>query len=115
MFDDTEHSICELLKAQAMIRRSFGTVAESAERAIAGVHKGAAPVDRINYSEDGRSRTKAVIPEDAGWAKEISENYKRFRKNRKALRSLEKKINPALDDLKTKVVYKIAGQSDFIT
>lgn len=72
-------------------------------------------MDRINYSDNGRSRTKAVKPEDVSWAKEMTENYKRFRKNRQALRALEKKINQAIDDLETKVVDKTARQRNYVT
>lgn len=108
--------IGELLKTQAMIRGSFGTVhrkcgASNCWCAEAGGH----PVDRINYSEEGRSRTKAVKSEDVSWAREMTENYKRFRKNRQALRSLEKQINQAIDDLETKVVDKTARQRDYVT
>lgn len=108
--------IGELLKTQAMIRGSFGTVhrkcgASNCWCAEAGGH----PVDRINYSEQGRSRTKAVKSEDVRWAREMTENYKRFRKNRQALRSLEKQINQAIDDLETKVVDKTARQRDYVT
>ncbi len=108
--------IGELLKTQAMIRGSFGTVhrkcgASNCWCAQAGGH----PVDRINYSEQGRSRTKAVKSEDVSWAREMTENYKRFRKNRQALRSLEKQINQAIDDLEAKVVDKTARQRDYVT
>lgn len=72
-------------------------------------------MDRINYSDNGRSRTKAVKPEDVSWAKEMTENYKRFRKNRQALRALEKKISQAIDDLETKVVDKTARQRNYVT
>ena len=108
--------IGELLKTQAMIRGSFGTVhrkcgASNCWCAQAGGH----PVDRINYSEQGRSRTKAVKSEDVSWAREMTESYKRFRKNRQALRSLEKQINQAIDDLEAKVVDKTARQRDYVT
>ncbi len=45
----------------------------------------------------------------------MSENYKRFRKNRQALRALEKKINQAIDDLETAVVDKTARQRNYVT
>ena len=111
-----ERLIGELLKTQAMIRGSFGTVHRKCGASNCWCAQGSGhPVDRINYSDNGRSRTKAVKPEDVSWAKEMTENYKRFRKNRQALRALEKKINQAIDDLETKVVDKTARQRNYVT
>lgn len=108
--------IGELLKTQAMIRGSFGTVHRKCGASNCWCAQGSGhPVDRINYSDNGRSRTKAVKPEDVSWAKEMTENYKRFRKNRQALRAVEKKINQAIDDLETKVVDKTARQRNYVT
>ena len=72
-------------------------------------------MDRINYSDNGRSRTKAVKPDDVCWAREMTGNYKRFRKNRQALRALEKQISQAIDDLETNVVDKTARQRNYVT
>ena len=111
-----ERLIGELLKTQAMIRGSFGTVHRKCGASNCWCAQGIGhPVDRINYSDNGRSRTKAVKPEDVSWAKEMTENYKRFRKNRQALRALDKKINQAIDDLETKVVDKTARQRNYVT
>ena len=111
-----ERLIGELLNTQAMIRGSFGTVHRKCGASNCWCAQGSGhPVDRINYSDNGRSRTKAVKPEDVSWAKEMTENYKRFRKNRQALRALEKKINQAIDDLETKVVDKTARQRNYVT
>ena len=110
-----ERLISELLATQAMIRGSFGTVyrkcgASNCWCAQAGGH----PVNRINYSDEGRSRTKAVRAEDVKWAKQMTENYKRFRKNRQKLRTLDKQINQAIDDLETKIVEKTARKNDYV-
>ena len=71
-------------------------------------------MNRINYSDEGRSRTKAVRAEDVKWAKQMTENYKRFRKNRQKLRTLDKQINQAIDDLETKIVEKTARKNDYV-
>ena len=111
-----ERVIGELIATQAMIRGSFGTVhrkcgASNCWCAQGGGH----PVDRINYSEEGRSRTKAVKPEDIKWAKQMTENYKRFRKNRQKLRTLDKQINQAMDSLEGKIVAKTSRQRNYAT
>ena len=73
-----ERLISELLAAQAMIRGSFGMVhrncgASNCWCAQAGGH----PVNRINYSDEGRSRATAVRAEDVKWARQMIENCKR--------------------------------------
>jgi len=110
-----ERVIGELIATQAMIRGSFGTVhrkcgASNCWCAQGGGH----PVDRINYSEEGRSRTKAIKPEDIKWAKQMTENYKRFRKNRQKLRMLDKQINQAMESLEGKIVAKTSRQRNYV-
>ncbi len=111
-----ERLIGELLKTQAMIRGSFGTVHRKCGAPNCWCAQGSGhPLDRINYSQDGRSRTKAVKAQDVDWAREMTENYKRFRKNRQELRTLEKQINQAIEELEAKIVGKTARQRNYVT
>jgi len=57
--------------------------------------------------------TKAIPDEDVDWAKQMADNYKRFRKNRQALRALERKINLTLDELEARVVAKITRKRGY--
>lgn len=105
-----------LLEIDAMIRGSFGRVHRKCGHPTCWCSEGVGhPVDRINYSDDGRSRTKAVAPEDVEWARQMTQNYKRFRKHRQALRSLEKKINRAVDEYEVKVVSSTARKRNYVT
>ena len=110
-----ERLVDGLLKTHAMIRGSFGTEHRkcSAPNCWCAIQWGH-PVDRIYYSDDGRSRTKAIKPEDVEWAREMTENYKRFRKNRQALRTREKQIKQAIDELEQKLVDKAARQRNYV-
>lgn len=71
-------------------------------------------MDRINYSDEGRSRTKAVKPEDIKWAKQMTKNYKRFRHNRQKIRTLDKQINQAIDDLEARIVVKTSRKRNYV-
>ncbi len=111
-----ERLIGELLKTQAMIRGSFGTVHRKCGAPNCWCAQGSGhPLDRINYSQDGRSRTKAVKAQDVEWAREMTENYKRFRKIRQELRTLEKQINQAIEELEAKIVDRTARQRNYVT
>jgi len=71
-------------------------------------------VDQINYSEEGRPRTKAVIPEDGKWANQMTEIYKRFLDSRQKLRTLDKQINHAIDELETRIVQRAARERNYV-
>ena len=63
-------------------------------------------MNRITWTEQSVSRTKAIRKEDIAWVKERTETYKRFRKNRQALRAIDQQINVALDAVEEKVVQR---------
>lgn len=105
-----------LLDTQSMIRGSFGSVHRKCGRANCWCSEGGGhPVNRINFSDEGRSRTKAIQTEDVDWAKSTTGNYKRFRKNRQALRALEEKINQAIDEFEVRIIAKTARQRKYKT
>ncbi len=108
--------IGELLKTQAMIRGSFGTVHRKCGAPNCWCAQGSGhPLNPINYSQDGRSRTNAVKAQDVEWAREMTENYKRFRRNRQELRTLEKQINQTAKELEARIVDKTARQRNYVT
>ena len=62
------------------------------------------PFKRITWSENGKTRTKAIPDEDIAWIKEMTANYKIFRLNRQKLREYEQKIHKLLDKYEEKIV-----------
>lgn len=70
-------------------------------------------MNRISFTDNGKSRTKVVSAEDAEWARQMSESYQRFRKDRQALRELEKKINAAINQFETKIIERTAAKKGY--
>lgn len=106
----------QLLDTRSMIRGRFGTVYRKCGRTNCWCAEGGGhPVDRINFSDEGRSRTKAVQTQDVDWAKTTTANYRRFRKNRQALRALEEKISRAVDEFEAHIVDRTARQRKYKT
>ena len=62
------------------------------------------PFKRITWSENGKTRTKAIPDEDIAWIKEMTANYKIFRLNRQKLREYEQRIHKLLDKYEEKIV-----------
>ncbi len=59
-----------------------------------------------------RSLRRVVIAVDG--MIESTGNYRRFRKNRQALRTLERKINTAVDELEAKIVDVTKRQKEYL-
>ncbi len=107
--------IQDLLHTKQMIRGSFGTVTRKCGKPNCWCVKGAGhPVKRITWTERAYSRTKAIPAEDASWIETMTDNYRRFRKNRQALRTLERKINTVVDELEAKIVAATKRQKEYL-
>lgn len=107
--------IQDLLHTQQMIRGSFGTVTRKCGKPNCWCVEGAGhPVKRITWTEKAHSRTKAIPAEDASWIETMTDNYRRFRKNRQALRTLERKINTVVDALEAKIVAATKRQKEYL-
>ncbi len=105
----------DLLHTKQMIRGSFGTVTRKCGKPNCWCVEGAGhPVKRITWTEKTHSRTKAIPAEDATWIETMTDNYRRFRKNRQALRALERKINTAVDELEAKIVDVTKRQKEYL-
>ena len=111
----SERLISELLATPTMIRGSFGTIHRKCGACnCCCVQAIGHPVDRINYSAEGRSRTKVVRAEDVKWAKQMSKNCKSSAKtDRNCERWTNKSIKP-LTIWKPKLWKKTARQYDYV-
>lgn len=97
--------IQELLNIQQMIRGSFGTAYRKCGKPNCWCAEGTGhPINRITWTEKTHSRTRAIPTEDLAWVQTMTNNYKRFRKYRQALRALERKSNIVVDELEAKIV-----------
>jgi len=95
----------ELLQVKQMLRGKFGVAYRRCGTPTCWCADSQGhPVNRITWTEQSVSRTKAIRKEDISWVKERTETYKRFRKNRQALRVIEQQINAALDAVEEKAV-----------
>lgn len=104
-----------LLAAEQMIRGSFGTAYRKCGKPSCWCAEGAGhPVNRITWTEQARSRTKAIPAEETAWVEAMTDTYKHFRKNRQALRALERKINAAIDEFEVKTVEKTKRRKEYL-
>jgi len=103
-----------LSQTQAMIKGSFSTSYRRCGQPNCRCAEGEGHLmNRISYTDQGKSRTKTVQHKDIEWAKQMTQTYKRFRKDRQALRELEKKINTAIDQLETKTITRTSAKRGY--
>jgi hypothetical protein len=105
----------KLLECELMLRGKFGVAYRRCGTPTCWCAKGEGhPNTRITWTENATSRTKSIPAEDIEWAKQHTETYRRFRKNRQALRELERKLNAALDAMEEKRVQKTRKQRKYL-
>ncbi len=69
---------------------------------------------RITWSENGRSKTKAIPEEDLSWIKELTENYKVFQKKRRQIKELEGILKELLGEHAKAVIKKSRRLRDYL-
>jgi hypothetical protein len=72
------------------------------------------PFRRITWMEKGVSKTKAIPEKDVDWIKEVTENYRKFRKKRKEIQKLEENIRRLLEDYRTHIVKKTRRLKEYL-
>jgi hypothetical protein len=92
----------ELLASDSMVIGSFFEVYKTCSKPNCCCQRGEkhGPFGAISYSINGKVHHRVVRDEDrSAVAKDVG-NYKKFQKNRKQLRRIEKALNEQLDHLK---------------
>lgn len=69
---------------------------------------------RITWSENSRSRTKAIPEKDINWIKELTENYREFQKKRRQIKELEGILNELIGEYAKAVIKKSRRQRDYL-
>lgn len=72
------------------------------------------PFRRITWMEKGVSKTKAIPEKDVDWIKEVTENYRNFRKKRKEIQELEENIRRLLEDYRKHIVKKTRRLREYL-
>ncbi len=69
---------------------------------------------RITWSENGRSRTKAIPEEDISWIQELTGNYREFQRKRRRIKELEGLLKDLLGDHATTAIEKSRQSRDYL-
>ena len=72
------------------------------------------PFRRITWSDNGYSKTKAIPKKDTHWIITVTDNYRKFRKNRKKLRNLAKRLQELLDEYENDIIKRTRERRDYL-
>lgn len=64
------------------------------------------PFNRITWTENGTSRTKSIPTEDIPWVKDVTRNFRNYRKTKRELKNLQTKLKLEIDNWEIQMVRK---------
>ena len=107
--------LARLLDTSAMVKGTFRQVYQRCGKPTCRCVDGQGHLSiRISWTEDAKSRTKAIPSADVAWIKSMTSNYKRFRKTRQRIRELNDELNRLLDELEREILNKTKRQRKYL-
>ena len=71
------------------------------------------PYSRITFSEDGRSRTKAIHDSNIGWIKEVTQNYRNFKEGQKKIKEYGERLKKLLDKHSKEIIEQTRKKKEY--
>ena len=107
--------LARLLDTSSMVKGTFRQVYQRCGKPTCRCVDGQGHLSiRISWTEDAKSRTKAIPSADVAWIKSMTSNYKRFRKTRQRIRELNDALNRLLDALEREILDKTKRQRKYL-
>ena len=103
-----------ILDTQEMIKGTYGEAYRKCGKSTCRcIQDKGHPVNRITWSENGKTKTKSIPKKDLEWIKAETESYQIFRKCRSELRLLDNQLRDLLNELEDKIIIKTKKQKDY--
>jgi len=64
------------------------------------------PYRRITWYEEGKSKTKSINEKNIVWIKQVTQNYRDFKKDQKKIREYEERLKALLDKYLKEIIVK---------
>jgi hypothetical protein len=97
---EIERLVTEMTNVSVMVGASFGIAYRKCGKATCRCNSDESkrhPVLRITFTENRKSKSRAIPKKDEQWVKEVTDNYRNFRQNFQQLRICENKLNDLLN------------------
>lgn len=99
--------VAELFDIKEMVPGSFCLIHVKCGRSYCQCNQGKLhPHQRMSMRKNGKQLSRAVPKKEHAWITEATDTYRKYRKTRKVLNSIEDEINELLDMHEKKVIQK---------
>ena len=71
------------------------------------------PYSRITFSEDGRSRTKAIHDSNIEWIKKVIKNYRNFKEGIKKIKEYDARLLKLLDQHLKEIIEQTRKEKEY--
>jgi len=72
------------------------------------------PFFRLSWTDQGKQYTRTIPDDDQDWIKSQVENHKLFRKNKRKIMSLQKKLSDELTILEQKMIKETRKEREYL-
>lgn len=99
--------LLDLMSTDKMIAGSFSQIYRKCGKQNCWCTEGDGhPLTRLTWKDGNLSKTRSIPKEDIKRVRQLTDNYRRFRKGRRALKVIETNIKKALEQLENTLTIK---------
>jgi len=108
------YALDKMLSANLMAPGSYGKVYCRCGKKNCRCYSGKGhPYSRITFSEDGRSRTKAIHENNIGWIKKVTQNYRDFKEGLKKIKEYDARLLKLLDQHLKEIIMQTRKEKEY--
>jgi len=97
----------KMLSVRSMVPGAYGKVyCRCGKKNCWCYHGRGHPYRRITWYEEGKSKTKSIHEENIGWVRQVTQNYRDFKKDQKKIRECDEQLKELLDRYLKEIIVK---------
>ena len=103
-----------MLSARSMVPGAYGKVYCRCGKKNCWCYSGKGhPYTRITWYEEGKSKTKSINEKNIGWIRQVTQNYRDFKKDKKKIREYEERLKELLDMHLKEIIVKTRMKKEY--
>lgn len=113
---ERERITSEMLETTQMVRGTFANNYRRCGKATCWCYESEKghPCNRITWTKNAKTGSKVIPEKDVSWIKEMTANYKGFKKNRQRLRKINEDLRLLLDKLEDAIIKKTHRRREYL-
>lgn len=103
-----------MLSVRSMVPGAYGKVYCRCGKKNCWCYSGKGhPYTRITWYEAGKSKTKSIHEKNIGWIKQVTQNYRYFKKDQKKIREYEERLKELLNTYLKEIIIKTRMKKEY--